>query len=246
MNRHVPLDKECKEFDSYYEMVSNSNIMPGSEIFNTYGETLSNSQLLAQYGFTLDVNENDRICWTSEEVSITFSTGPTGGAHPHPYLPAWEYYLEAVVPRADQSGMYARLSESGLIYCQEDDDNTLCLDSDGRISHQLWTFLALPLCLRADRGNIDNQLGDVTADLKKLLEFQLIVEGADKMNEDQGDNHYLYNSPKMKTMLTTLARSAINLCVSRKCQLGKKGSDDLNEILDVGILPSCGAGYFTY
>ena len=49
-------------------MVSNTVIPPNSEVFNTYGETLTNAQLLNQYGFILDVNENDRLSWTFRDV----------------------------------------------------------------------------------------------------------------------------------------------------------------------------------
>jgi hypothetical protein len=37
-------------------------------VFNTYGETLTNAQLLARYGFVLDSNDNDVIAWDLEEL----------------------------------------------------------------------------------------------------------------------------------------------------------------------------------
>jgi len=46
-----------------YEIVSNAPILPYSEVFNTYGEGLTNAQLLVRYGFALDENENDCITW---------------------------------------------------------------------------------------------------------------------------------------------------------------------------------------
>jgi hypothetical protein len=56
--------------DDTYEMVTNLPIAPSSssnEIFNTYGETLTNAQLLCRYGFVLlegeDVNENDEVAF---------------------------------------------------------------------------------------------------------------------------------------------------------------------------------------
>ncbi|KAJ7712157.1 hypothetical protein B0H16DRAFT_1814870 [Mycena metata] len=55
--------------DNFYEMVSNLPIPPHSEVFNTYGETLTNAQLLVQYGFILDGNDNDHLTWTFDELA---------------------------------------------------------------------------------------------------------------------------------------------------------------------------------
>jgi hypothetical protein len=51
--------------DGAYEMVTNAVILPGTEVFNTYGNSLSNAQLLARYGFMLpEGNEgNDGVRW---------------------------------------------------------------------------------------------------------------------------------------------------------------------------------------
>jgi len=51
-----------------YEMVANEAIPPYSEVFNTYGEDLSNAQLLLQHGFVLESNDNDKITWTVDEI----------------------------------------------------------------------------------------------------------------------------------------------------------------------------------
>ena len=42
-------------------MVVNAAIMPGEEVFNTYGAKLTNAELLVRYGFILDANDNDKI-----------------------------------------------------------------------------------------------------------------------------------------------------------------------------------------
>jgi len=54
--------------DMYYEIVSDIYIPPLTEIFNTYGDDLTNAQLLSQYGFVLDMNDNDRVSWTATEI----------------------------------------------------------------------------------------------------------------------------------------------------------------------------------
>lgn len=50
------------------DMVTNAPIPPDAEVLNTYGETLTNAQLLARYGFVLDSNDNDVIAWDWEEL----------------------------------------------------------------------------------------------------------------------------------------------------------------------------------
>ena len=54
------------------DMVTNAPIAGDCEVFNTYGEILTNAQLLARYGFTLDSNDNDVIAWDLEDLMITF------------------------------------------------------------------------------------------------------------------------------------------------------------------------------
>lgn len=50
------------------EIVSNAPIFAGEQVFNTYGENLTNAQLLVQYGFIIDGNENDCVSWEVEEL----------------------------------------------------------------------------------------------------------------------------------------------------------------------------------
>lgn len=51
-------------------MVLSRSISPGDEVYNTYGSRLSNAILLARYGFILEGNEWDVVCWTPEELNI--------------------------------------------------------------------------------------------------------------------------------------------------------------------------------
>ncbi|KAG5727927.1 Ribosomal N-lysine methyltransferase 3 [Termitomyces sp. T112] len=215
------------DYDSYYEMVSNAEIMPGEEVFNTYGEGLSNAQLLARYGFTLDVNDNDHIYWDLSEV-LMFCTDRSGALYPN--LSQMEAHWMAVVHSVGRDGICMRLPESSLIYFHEGNENSLfCLDSDGKVSHQLWALLALPLCLRGDRGSVEEQIGPATAELRVLLEYQLALEGVNVENIEQ-----LPKNSEMDVILA-VARSIVSLCSARKSQLEKKlllGSGDLNEVLD--------------
>ncbi|KAF5375546.1 hypothetical protein D9615_009138 [Tricholomella constricta] len=224
-----------KEFDFYYEMVSNVPVLPNEEVFNTYGETLTNAQLLAQYGFVLDVNENDRLNWDLKEV-YTHCTGLSGVCTWS--LPELENIWLAILSRAAVCEALGSIAESNLVYLHTDTSGkTLCLDGDGKISHQLWTLLALPFCLQRIPGNVAEHLGEITNDLEALLEFQLALENSLEAGNDPGDSHRHKSSTKHAAMLAGLAHSLINLCVARKSQLGKKNPDcgDVNDILDVGI-----------
>lgn len=52
------------------EMVATGCVEAEDEIFNTYG-SLSNARLLAEYGFSLEANEDDRVCWfTVEQLAV--------------------------------------------------------------------------------------------------------------------------------------------------------------------------------
>lgn len=50
-------------------MAMNDSVPPFTEVFNTYGERLTNAQLLARYGFLLDGNEHDLLDWSVREMS---------------------------------------------------------------------------------------------------------------------------------------------------------------------------------
>jgi len=46
-------DSEEEDKEDTVEMVTNAVIHPSHEVFNTYGETISNHELLINYGFEL-------------------------------------------------------------------------------------------------------------------------------------------------------------------------------------------------
>ena len=49
-------------------MVTIASVPPFTEVFNTYGERLTNAQLLGRYGFLLDGNEYDALDWSTREM----------------------------------------------------------------------------------------------------------------------------------------------------------------------------------
>lgn len=50
---HSSDSEEDEEDDDAVQMVSNAVILPSHQVFNTYGENISNSELLINYGFQL-------------------------------------------------------------------------------------------------------------------------------------------------------------------------------------------------
>lgn len=57
-----------EEIENTCEMMANASVPPFTEVFNTYGEYLTNAQLLVRYGFALDGNDNDIISWGLREL----------------------------------------------------------------------------------------------------------------------------------------------------------------------------------
>lgn len=225
------------EFDLYYEMVSNTPIIPDTEVFNTYGETLTNAQLLAQYGFILDGNDNDHLSWDIE-FAVQFGVNSPGIR-----LPGLKSIWAAVLQNTTQNGILRRFSESNLVYHQvESSGDDLRLNGDGKISHQLWVFFALSSFLEDRCIDVEIQLVDVMTvveGLKSLLELQLTLEPLLDSLDDTEDHIHTpqsWDDPAV-SMLTKLVHSVIRLCSSRKHPLDDiPDGQDLNTILDVSVI----------
>ncbi|KAG9225375.1 hypothetical protein PLEOSDRAFT_172149 [Pleurotus ostreatus PC15] len=112
-------------YDSCYEMVANVPIPPHSEVFNTYGETLSNAALLARYGFVLDVNENDCITWSMEELIDEADLAAS--------------FRLAIQELESDTSFRTRCESSNLVYYS----NSFTVDGDGKVSHPLWLLCSL-------------------------------------------------------------------------------------------------------
>jgi N-lysine methyltransferase SETD6 len=212
-------------------MVSNALIQPRTEVFNTYGETLTNAQLLTQYGFILDANENDCITWDAYEVYQYIANRTTGYDYEsRQLLSVWN----DVLTRTGQDRMFESI-DSQLVYIHpEGASGDLCLNGDGKISHQLWVLLALPFCLQGERD------GDISVlnTLKDLLAYQVLLESGSGSEMLPGKDAAV--TATIASHITDLAHSVTDLCVSRKVQLGKEGVSltmhgDLGDVLDVSL-----------
>jgi hypothetical protein len=65
---YTSTDSSAQSTPDTCDIVSNLPIPPDSEVFNTYGERLTNAQLLSRYGFALDGNENDIITFEVDDL----------------------------------------------------------------------------------------------------------------------------------------------------------------------------------
>ncbi|KAK0482183.1 SET domain-containing protein [Armillaria novae-zelandiae] len=130
-----------EDLEDHFEMVCNMRVPSHGEVFNTYGETLSNAQLLLRYGFILDVNDNDQVLWDIEELL---------GNTPEHIMRAW---CSIDIPTETWR---EHLSESGLVHYHPGKP-VFNMDCDGRVSHHLLLFYAMLACvqLRCDVSLVD-------------------------------------------------------------------------------------------
>jgi hypothetical protein len=109
----------------------------GAEVFNTYGDDLSNAELMCRYGFILDDNEHDKVSWTqtplyTPEVDLTVDRTEQHRR--------FFDMMQRAVPHAPQ------WDESELVYnpvrrpaCSRPCFN---VNADGSLSHDLWLWAA--------------------------------------------------------------------------------------------------------
>jgi len=216
------------DHDMFYEMVSNMAIPPLSEIFNTYGEGLANAQLLNQYGFILDVNDNDRLFWTMEEVLRLVL--------PDDFMEInnrnMTHQLAETSTLLQDANLGPVLSESNLVYWEDNNDkNLLSINGEGALSQGLWILL-FTLSIQhyplIPRGDLELVLSSV---IKLLIQFESM--GGD----DYSDDAFSTDETGIMNMgiLLRIAAMAVNLCKDRKLRSGKAGSEnvDLSNAMEV-------------
>ncbi|KAJ8456842.1 hypothetical protein ONZ45_g18559 [Pleurotus djamor] len=193
--------------DSCYEMVTNAIVPPHSEIFNTYGESLSNAQLLARYGFLLDTNDNDCIKWSFDELEDALGVSLS---HVRNVIePATRSILS-------DSAFAEHCEESSLVWAEEASSSCLfCINGDGKVSLALWTALAV-LSLGARPSS----------HLITLLNAQLRLEASALDNLPQ--------DPRKLSAVARIATSVIALCTKRRKNMKKVS--ELPDGTDIGRL----------
>ncbi|KAF7973639.1 hypothetical protein HWV62_14712 [Athelia sp. TMB] len=223
-----------------YDMVSTAGVAAGAEVLNSYG-ALGNAALLAQYGFALEANEAD-------EVVFVFAGGGGSAAGPGAAAEA-----DAGVARAWGRARPAALWDaSGLVF----GGAGWRLNADGKISEGLWVHCAL----RALGGGGGARGEDVDAmpALLGLAREQLALEegssdwsGSSCESSNRASRSGIAirrpnDSPDPAAALVRLCRTVVDLCDSRRMQIGI-GRVDLDLALDVmnerSLLGSAVAGW---
>ncbi|PPQ88992.1 hypothetical protein CVT25_005091 [Psilocybe cyanescens] len=227
--------------DSCYMMVTNAGIPPQAEIFNTYGETLSNSQLLNQYGFVLQSNDNARLSWTMYHivqhlVVELFSLD---------WFPNQERrnivtYMFQVLSALEVEEVESLLSsQSDLIYYEDTKEEHFFLKYEG-LSHPLWAilFVLATIRYRHCNGNVDLDPGTLALQTLKLQTTLEALDGNDEDEEQHGNealSGILKGSDKAAVdILQEIGSLCIALCDHRLRNNGKSDSvdEDLFKLLD--------------
>ena len=212
----------------HYEMVSNICIPPLTEVFNTYGDVLTNAQLLSQYGFILDMNDNDRVSWTATEALHILAPGQYSDTDLKEFLTR----LRQAVPLIPTN--HILFEHSQLVYFNPLAIDEFCLNSEGKISHHLWILLLLVAC-RAVRLYLSVDFG---VNLRRLLDLQVDLESlvsADDDDDDEVETSLDGFDPELLGLLLQMSSSIATLCFKRKHTSGKPGFTnlDLLDLLDV-------------
>lgn len=219
--------------DLAYEMVSNSFIHPDTEVYNTYGESLTNAHLLAQYGFTLDVNDNDRLSWSLEEVCKAVGCS---SSMPNSQI------IGKIIHSPQLPQLFNRAVESELIYYEH--EGLLCLNGDGKISLQMWILLALTRIQPS--WTLDANVGEahILLRLHHILALHTQIEMEDGPWVVDAIYHGTGPDPvprsqrsEVEAQLTIaeIARAVITLCDTRKRTTGQENfhHQDVGNLLDV-------------
>ncbi|KAF5389179.1 hypothetical protein D9757_003496 [Collybiopsis confluens] len=214
---HLDSDAISKypESEDTYDMVSSSHIAPHSQVFNTYGETLTNAQLLVQYGFALDVNENDHISWHFDDLQ-GFLESRQGSPMMASGL-SWEILVKSFSSEA--------FSDSELLYDPDTSNTTEAfrINCDGKLSWQLWLLIASSQCIHlfptAELGPLLEQLG----------RYQILVEN------NKSDRHGPLDD--LALLLARTKSTTVALCQHRKARIGVAAHlQNLGDLVDASLL----------
>ncbi|CAE6401786.1 unnamed protein product [Rhizoctonia solani] len=195
------------DLENTCDMVMNAPISAGDEIFNSYDTNMSNSTLLARYGFILEGNEHDYVSW--DATRLPSSVQGCTRAHLEELAGIWTEEL---------------LNDSSLVYDHRNTPGTSVhtdstwharsptnphyrINSDGLVSVDLWTGVAM-CSVKAAGGQ---HLGSISkSSLKELARAQVAVENNEDTNiASTGDLSTIW------LQLRIIANLVQDLCRSR-------------------------------
>ncbi|KAL4254844.1 SETD3/SETD6 methyltransferase [Abortiporus biennis] len=223
------------------EMVSNVPIPPHSEIFNTYGDKLTNAQLLVRYGFMLDGNENDVVRFEVDELPLPLSNGEEERRK-------FRMFYEEMIRSWSWD---AQWTESELVY-NPSSSMVLAINADAKVTHHLWVWCALVAIGRngkwEDDLSAEGALGLMTELAEKVIYLEREIAGgrtenngsgsednddygkAEAMEEDGADGEDGTGPGNSRTVLADLVRTLAGLCRARSKQLGSCAEEALDQL----------------
>lgn len=218
-------------------MVTNVPISALSEVYNTYGETLSNAELLCQYGFLLEGNDNDTLTWTLEEVLDNLScTDKSLGTF---IYRTWDGYR-------DDPEFMDGFDDSTRVLLSSDNskDVGFFINADGQISAQLWILMLTISGIQTKQVASLLDEAESRHALQSLHSLHIALENqVDNLDDDEDTFGYQMLGQLLSSIeggyIDVLKQAyglLVTFCQTRKANTGRKGHggiEDLAGRLDV-------------
>lgn len=210
------------------DMVANLPISPNEEIFNSYEKGLTNAELLCQYGFILDVNENNLVTWSVDEL---LCDKPKETRHLWerlvtfwPNNPNWDDLQLVYNHRRSED------YEDGVPTLKRALWKPLDINADGQISHQLWLLLytlALP--------SVDIGFDDALFGAQQVARAQ---EQLERLNSEGNILDHGSMTDECRSglgLLRIVAEGALQICIAKNGTAYYTGmaTSQIGDMLDV-------------
>ena len=171
---------DIREMDDCYEMVSCAPIVPGSEVYNTYGDKLGNGQLLVHYGFLLEGNEHDRITFDSEDLDGLVRSPEERRRVAELWNRAneeWSHGLRQWLTK-DSRLVYSEACDDGLDRGRQQSNShregssIFRVNGDGKITDGLWLYCSL---VSLDKIGV-TRIEEAMKLLGNMVDWQIVAE----------------------------------------------------------------------
>ncbi|PFH50462.1 hypothetical protein AMATHDRAFT_47880 [Amanita thiersii Skay4041] len=232
----VPFVVDNDDQDHGYHMVTNTAIPPDAEVYNTYGETLTNAQLLTQYGFILEVNDNDVLAWEMGDIIGCASSDCLRVSRVNNGL-MQRYWSELC--QLD----WTIMAETSLIYTDNSERTKgggFTVNGDGKVSHHLWLAMAV-LSLSQGFERVCEDIETIVNRLRNLVNTQIMLESHLEVEDEEVEISLVDDDtidPELVQELIQICQLIIHLCADRHSKTGKKGLNktvsELGQLFDVG------------
>ncbi|KAI5900760.1 SET domain-containing protein [Schizophyllum commune H4-8] len=208
-------DQTSDAEDPTFDMVATTYIPPGTEVFNTYGETLTNAQLLLSYGFILKQNDNDHLSWDPAEPDLL---GPDAEG----VLDLYRSALEKL-----PAGSLAPLLQSELVE-QNTNLPPFSITGEGTLNGSLWLLLVVQILMAEHRTAAFGEptAESIVARLPATIATQLYMEASD---EDRA--HMRMKETELDEAAIKLPRLVRALCRRRRERYFGAGTKAAHEVV---------------